>query len=255
MKFQLKPRNQLITDVELLDDLRRAAGLNGSSTLTKSGYERHGRYYRGTIAARFGSWEAALERAGLIPQRATAREDLIADLQRVSQELGRNYISFKEYRRLGRWSERPYVRVFGDWRTALAAAGLQRHPNLKDRVGDVDLFENLEAVWVTLGRQPRYSEMERPLSRFSASTYSNRFGGWLRALEQFVGWINRERMTSSRRPTRSPTPRLSWPLRQSPKHRAPYERAKPPVRSIFGCGFSLCSATTSPAGIAAARLR
>ena len=193
MRFELKPKNQRFTDTELLEDLRRVARSIGSKTVTKTDYDQHGRHYRGTFAARFGSWASALERAGLVPQQPIESADLIADLRRVASELGRNYISFKEYRRLGRWSERPYVRVFGNWRAAVAAAGLGRHPNLKDRTGNDALFENLQSVWVALGRQPCYSEMERPLSKFSASTYANRFRGWRRALEEFVKWTNGER--------------------------------------------------------------
>lgn len=192
MKFKLKPLNQRFSDEELLSDLIRVSKLVGSPTVTKSTYDEHGRHSRGTLSKRFGSWAVALERAGLTPLQPTTNADLIADLQRVANELGRNYISFKEYRRLGRWSERPFVRVFGDWRRALEAAGLGRHPNLKDRVSDVALFENIEATWIALGRQPSYSEMEKPLSKFSSSTYANRFGGWRAALEAFVKWINEE---------------------------------------------------------------
>lgn len=205
MKFELKPAWQRVTDDELLEDLRRVAQVVGKSTITKSSYDKYGQHYRGTVARRFGSWPAALKRAGLTPQLPTTREDLIGDLRRVAHELGRNYISFVEYRKLGRWSERPYVRVFGNWRAALEAAGLERHPNLKDRISDDQLLENIETVWTALGRQPSYSDIHKPLSAFSASTYLNRFGTWRQALEAFIAWIN-QAVSQAEEPEQTPSP-------------------------------------------------
>jgi len=190
VRFELKPAWQRVSDEELLEDLRRVAQIIGAPTITRSSYEQHGKHWQGTVSKRFGSWAAALERAGLVPQREITREDLVGDLRRVANELGRNYISFKEYRKLGRWSERPFIRVFGNWRAALEAAGLHRHPNLHERLSDDQLLENIEAVWVALGRQPSYNDIHKPLSAFSASTYLNRFGTWRRTLEAFVDWVN-----------------------------------------------------------------
>ena len=58
---------------------------------------------------------------------------------------------------------------------------------------DDELFINLEKVWLTKGRQPRLSEMTKPISQFSGSTYEKRFGGWQNALKQFVNYINSDK--------------------------------------------------------------
>jgi 5-methylcytosine-specific restriction endonuclease McrA len=54
---------------------------------------------------------------------------------------------------------------------------------------DQELFDNLRLVWISLARQPRYTEMRSPVSKFSAGTYENRFGTWNSALQAFVGWV------------------------------------------------------------------
>ena len=48
-------------------------------------------------------------------------------------------------------------------------------------------------MWMVLGRQPRYSEVEKPFSKISAGAYEGRFGSWRKALEAFVKWVNEER--------------------------------------------------------------
>jgi 5-methylcytosine-specific restriction endonuclease McrA len=64
-------------------------------------------------------------------------------------------------------------------------------------LSEEELFENLEEIWVKLGRQPKYTEMQKPLSKYSCSTYANRFGTWRKALEKFVAYINKEENASS----------------------------------------------------------
>jgi len=108
-----------------------------------------------------------------------------------------SYVSISDYRRLGKWSEGPFFRTFGNWSKALAAAGLKRNPNDHRGASFEELLDNLERIWITLGRQPRHSEIKAPLSRFSASTYLNRFGSWRRALDTFIEWVNSDSNTAS----------------------------------------------------------
>jgi hypothetical protein len=43
-------------------------------------------------------------------------------------------------------------------------------------ISNEELFQNIESIWVHFGRQPKYDEIKKPLSKFSAGTYENRFG-------------------------------------------------------------------------------
>ena len=192
MRFELKPKGAQLSDADLLDDLRRVAQVTGKRYIQQQDYERHGRFNRDTIQRRFGSWKAAHVQAGLAAEGrpAATRESLIEDLQRVAKTLGKAVLTLPEYSQHGTWSSgNPFVRVFGGWIPALKAAGLS--PG-SDRITDEELFENMEAVWTKLGRQPSYSEFCPPISRYSRGTYGARFGGWRDALEAFVQWVSTE---------------------------------------------------------------
>lgn len=76
------------------------------------------------------------------------------------------------------------------WNKALEAAGIGVTKN--NKLSNEDLFRNLQEVWIKLGRQPRYSEIQKPLSKYSSGTYEQRFGTFNKALEAFVKYINNE---------------------------------------------------------------
>lgn len=113
-------------------------------------------------------------------------EELIQDLRRVAVELNVGRVTIDQYNSCGQFHATTLTRCFGSWFRALDLAGLQRTRNLN--ISSEDLFQNLTEVWLELGRQPRYSDIESGESRFSAGTYENRFGGWRNALQAFVTW-------------------------------------------------------------------
>lgn len=110
-------------------------------------------------------------------------------MRRVAQALGRETVTLAEYTQNGRGHGSTIQRRFGSWFKALDHAGLQpsRSPI---GITDESLFENIRMIWVKLGRQPSYSEVKTPLSKYSAGTYENRFGSWSSALQLFVEWVN-----------------------------------------------------------------
>lgn len=55
-----------------------------------------------------------------------------------------------------------------------------------------NLFVEIEKVWNNLGRQPKHGEMGR-FGKFSTRCYENRFGGWLKALEEFKKWREKDK--------------------------------------------------------------
>lgn len=128
--------------------------------------------------------------------RNVSDDDLIADLQRISSELGKQSVTRTEQEAKGRFNSTTLVRRFGSWFAALEKAGLAR-TRTPMNVPEEELFRNLEEIWVQLGRQPRYQEVLKPISKYCVGTYENRFGGWRNALEAFVSYINREQNSSS----------------------------------------------------------
>jgi hypothetical protein len=121
--------------------------------------------------------------------RGAPDEVLLEDMRRSAKAIGRVTITMAEYERVGKAHPSTIQRQFGSWPKALELAGLKPSRS-KIGIPDEELFENIKSLWMSLGRQPRYSEVKSPNSRFSAGTYENRFGSWSKALRAFVTWVN-----------------------------------------------------------------
>jgi len=122
--------------------------------------------------------------------RGISDEEIIEDIRRVAQSLNLNTLKYNQYDKHGRVRARTAEVRFGSWNNALFRAGLQvqRYMNIPEK----ELFENLERVWIKLGRQPRGHEMKKPLSLYHGHTYQKRFGTWHNALQKFVNYVNSE---------------------------------------------------------------
>ncbi len=154
--------------------------------------------------------------------RNTPDEKLVSDVKRVASELNKDSITIDEYNERGSFHATTLTRRFGSWFKVLDLAGLQKSRSPLN-ISEEELFQNLEEIWTKLGRQPNYTETQKPLSKYSAGTYENRFGTWRKALEKFVAYINNEENISSEEAiqnleteptTRHKTKRsISWRLR------------------------------------------
>lgn len=114
--------------------------------------------------------------------------ELIDDLKSVAVLLNKNTVTLDDYNEYGRFHATTLTRRFGSWFNCLNLAGLAPS-RPKIGITDEELFEEIENVWVRIGRQPSYAQM-RDLAQYSVGTYEKRFGGWRKALEAFVGYIN-----------------------------------------------------------------
>lgn len=128
--------------------------------------------------------------------RGAPDEELLEDLRRGAKALGRETITMAEYEEVGKAHPSTIQRRFGSWSRALKLAGLQPSRS-KIGISDEELFENVKSLWISLGRQPRYTEVKAPSSVFSAGTYENRFGSWSKALGRFVEWVNSDSRNQS----------------------------------------------------------
>jgi len=128
--------------------------------------------------------------------RGITDEELLTELKRVASELNKTAVSREENDERGKYGTTTYIRRFGSWFNALEKAGLEK-TRTPMNLPEEDLFQNLEEIWIKLGRQPRYAEVQKPLSKYHVGTYENRFGTWRKALEKFVAYINNEERTSS----------------------------------------------------------
>jgi hypothetical protein len=120
--------------------------------------------------------------------RNISDEALTADLVRVSQELAKKQITFRDYNQSGKYHSSTVAARFGSWHGALEKAGLDR--TIDRNIPTEDLFRNIVEVWSRLGRQPKTRDLSGEVSKFSSSTYAYRFGSWRDALRKFVEWAN-----------------------------------------------------------------
>ena len=78
------------TDEQILEQLRASAErLGRSPTMREFAADAEAEVHPQTVIEHFGTWNAAKRAAGLTPRRFISREELLAQLQRLGEELGR----------------------------------------------------------------------------------------------------------------------------------------------------------------------
>ena len=254
MEFVLEEFHRNTPNEELIEDVKRVAALCQKESLTGKEYEAQGRFSLGTLRNRFGSWNEVLRRAGLSVERGRFKnhcycekdEDFFEDLGRIAKQLKRDYVSIEEYEKYGKYSHGQRLKRFKRWDNLLKAAGLEptpfrSGPNLK--YSDEELFEEIERLWISLGRQPRCEEVN------SRTTYTRRFGSWRNALQAFVEYINSDTSEEKSKVTSDDIETLTQSKEeQSIKHKTTREvnlrlRFKTMARDCFKC----CKCGKSPA--------
>lgn len=196
MKFELNQYHKNISKEDLIEDLRKVAEKLDKSYISRSEYEKNGKYSGTPYISNFGSWLVACEIAGLKTTRRKedflriTNEDLLKDILSVSRQLNTKSISTKDYREHGRYTVQTILSRFSTWSEALAKAGLEQ-TSFKI-ITDKDLFNEIERMWIQKGKQPTTTDIKNGLSQYSLNTYSRRFGGWRAALLAFVEYINND---------------------------------------------------------------
>lgn len=117
--------------------------------------------------------------------RNISDEELLNDIKRIADKLGIKKLSSRDYDSNGaKYTAGTIGTRFGGWNNALKKADLQLV--FQRNVEQEELFNNIEEVWINLGRQPVYRDIDGSLSKYSAYQYKAKFGTWRKALEAFV---------------------------------------------------------------------
>ena len=197
MKFELNDYRKELTDEEIIEDIKRVAQELEHDYISISTYRKCGQYSQTAIQGHFGTWKNALSIAGLRNERTKSElkriknEDYYADLQRIAKQLNKDTVLYEEYRQYGKYAAEHVFSRFKTWDKALLAAGLQHTGLARSRIDEQTLFDELERIWTKLGRQPTSTDITKGnISKYSLDTYKRRFGGWRKALEAFVEYIN-----------------------------------------------------------------
>ena len=188
------PKNAPITNQTLVDDLLSVCESLGVIKLSQKVYEENGKFSVATYKKRFGTWNNALELAGLEITKQLKKiplDDLVNDLKHISNKLNGKNLTQDIYRQYGRYDVKTYKIRFGTWNNALKKAGLE--VSAVGKYSIEELFENILTVWNYKGAQPRQGDIDnKKISRISVSSYKYRFGSWSKALNAFIERMNND---------------------------------------------------------------
>ncbi len=145
------------TDAQIIDELRACAERLGKSpTMREFERDPDTTVHPQTVIEHFGSWNAAKRRAGMVPRRFATREELLALLRELGDELGRTPTAKDLEARRGRMpSKSLYWHTFGSLTNALREAGFDV------AVGEERLERALDQgalLAIQIGRLPKFAD-------------------------------------------------------------------------------------------------
>ena len=145
------------TDDQILGELRASAErLGRSPTMKEFAADGQAHVHPQTVIEHFGSWNAAKRAAGLLPRRFATREELVEQLRRLGDELGRLPTAQDIRERRGSMpSASLYWHTFGSLTTALREAGFDV------AVGEERLERAIDQgceLARSIGRLPRFGD-------------------------------------------------------------------------------------------------
>ena len=199
MKFELNDWKAQLTDEEIIADIQETAKKLNKDYISISTYKTHGKYSQTAIQSHFGTWKNALTIAGLRNERKPSElklitdEEYFEDLRRVANLINSNTVSYEAYKKHGKYSAEHIFSRFRKWNDFLTKARLESTGFCKDKITEQDCFDEIERMWRQLGRQPTSTDIIKgDICKYSIDTFKRRFGGYRKALEAFIVYVNSE---------------------------------------------------------------
>jgi len=214
--FELKTLDNY-SDETILGEIKRVAHLIDGHRLTQRKFRELSKVSVTTIRRRFGTWEHALDLAGIdetvAPRFKPIPRSVVTNaILRYAQEFPNTSPTLDAIaHRLGvrRWS----LQKVGQWKDLLREVGLVPVP-LGRRYTDEECFENIVTLWTHYGRQPNFAELNQAPSIVGSKAYVRRWGGWRAALSAFVDYVNQP--LSPVAPDAAPDKRNEQPVDPAP---------------------------------------
>ena len=152
------------TDEEILTELRASATrLGRSPTMREFAADAAATVHPQTVIEHFGTWNAAKRAAGLRPRRYISRDELLAQLRELGEELGRTpTVRDIEARRTTMASKSLIWHTFGSLAAALKEAGFDvpiGEERLERAIADGAVLAR------ELGRLPKMADWKEARSR------------------------------------------------------------------------------------------
>jgi hypothetical protein len=195
MDYVLKEYHKDISEEDLIKDLLSVSETLGKKYISRTEYERNGKFSATPFLSHFHTWLNVLKVAGLKTTRDTddfiriKNADLIADIIDVSKKINSDIVTTTEYQELGKYRIQTILTRFHSWNKALEIAKL-KPTGYNANVKDYDLLNEIENLWIKLGRQPTTTDIKNGFSKHSLNTFSRHFGSWRKAIESFIEYIN-----------------------------------------------------------------
>ena len=151
------------SDEQILDELKAAAErLGRSPTMREFARDPETRLHPQTVIEHFGTWNAAKRAAGLVPRRFLTRDELLNELRKLGEELGRVPKASDLGRRRSLPSVSLYAHTFGSFSEALREAGYdvpRGEERLERAIGQGALLAR------ELGRLPKMADWKQARER------------------------------------------------------------------------------------------
>lgn len=175
-----------LSDTDLMESLKEFA-LKLGHTPTQKEMRQEGPHASSTYVTRFGTWNEAVQEAGLEPNIQHSKlsdEDLLNELKRVTEIFGKipTQGQFEEESDI---SISTYYNHFDAWEVAIKRCDFEDDYDTPSEfeISTTDLLDEIKYLTSVLGRAPTITEMDE-LGAYSERTYRRRFESWKRSLEK-----------------------------------------------------------------------
>jgi hypothetical protein len=121
-KFTFVPaKSGPVSENEVLEDLKRVSTESGKKKITQKLYEELGQFNVSTAIRKFGTWNQALEAAGLLTSNVlnVTDEELYKNILNLWEHLGKQPRRADLTNEISQYSQSPYNRRFSNWTNAL----------------------------------------------------------------------------------------------------------------------------------------
>jgi len=178
----LVPRRR-VSKEECIKEMQRVANLIGQNQLSTTEFNRLAQFTSKPVISRFGSWQKALDTAGLAAcekaklDKPLSVEECVNELCRVARMLSTRTLTQRVFDEHARFSSYRVVRACDGWLSALTAAGLDPSPNFMRTIPLAELANEFLKVVRELKCIPTLIQLSNRCSH-AADTYSRNRGGY-----------------------------------------------------------------------------
>ncbi len=120
-KFEFIPKNRIVSEDDIIEDLKIVAQRLNQTSLTQKNYTEYGKYDCTTVSRKFGSWNKALKISGLefSNEINISDERLFNNILNLWEHLGYQPTRRDLTNAVSEFSQSPYNRRFKTWNNTL----------------------------------------------------------------------------------------------------------------------------------------